>query len=83
MPLNRQSTLEEEEEVYVVFWLTVGANRQRSSVQFRHMEHVTLCCKVVVVTDVVLKYFLQYRTTFGANCKVSADIKRVDTRGDL
>ena len=37
--------------------------------------------KIVVVTDVVLKYVVEYSINF--LCKVSAWIRRTDTRGAL
>ena len=33
-----------------------------------------LCCKIIVVTDVVLKYLLQYSTTFCANYHLGSDM---------
>ena len=40
-----------------------------------------LYCKIIVVTDVVLKYFLEQGLQHDFLCKLSAWIRRVDTRG--
>ena len=42
-----------------------------------------LYLKIIVVTDVVLKYFLEYGLQNDFLCKLSAWIRRVDTRGAL
>jgi len=42
-----------------------------------HIDHTfisCLCCKIIVVTDVVLKYFLEYSTTFCANYQRESDV---------
>jgi len=41
-----------------------------------HIEHTfhCMCLKIIVVTDVVLKYFLEYSTTFFANFQPGSDV---------
>ena len=48
-----------------------------------HIEHTFLYCKIIVVTNVVLKYFLEYGLQHDFLCILSAWIRRVDTRGAL